>query len=96
MICTGKTVSIHVRRLFGVQVVEEGAMARIKWWVGRADVEGREVGFAGWNYPLARATGLGAAGERELGALLAEKLEASPHGHAAAEPGVFRQQQESP
>jgi hypothetical protein len=86
VICTGKTVSVHLRRLFGVQVVEEGAMARIKWWVGRADVGGREVGFAGWNYPLARPTGLGAAGESELGALLAEKLEASPRRHPPAEP----------
>ena len=41
VICTGKTVSVHLRRLFGVQMVEEGAMARIKWWVGHADVGGR-------------------------------------------------------
>jgi hypothetical protein len=75
VICTDKTVSVHVRRLFGVEVEEEGTLARIKWWVGRAAVDGRELGFAGWNYPLARATGLGAAGERELGGLLAARLE---------------------
>ena len=40
---------------------------------GFADVDGREVGFAGWNYPLARATGLGAAGG-QLGELLAANL----------------------
>jgi hypothetical protein len=74
VICTAKTVGVHVRNQLGVQVDEEGTLARIKWWVGHADVDGREIGFAGWNYPLARATGLGAAGERELGELLAAKL----------------------
>lgn len=74
VICTGKTVTVHVRRAFDVQVAEEGALARIKWWAGHADVDGREVGFVGWNYPLARATGLGGSGESELGRLLAEKL----------------------
>ena len=74
VICTGKTVSVNVRQRLGVTVAEEGELARIKWWVGFADVEGREVGFAGWNYPLARATGLGAVGETELGQLLAAKL----------------------
>jgi hypothetical protein len=74
VICTAKTVSVHVRNELSVDVDEEGTLARIKWWVGHADVDGRPVGFAGWNYPLARATGLGAAGERELGQLLAAKL----------------------
>lgn len=74
VICTGKTVSVNVRRQLGVEVEEEGTMARIKWWVGHADVDGRRVGFGGWNYPLARATGLGREGEKALGALLAEKL----------------------
>ncbi len=74
VICTGKTVSVHVRRLLDVAVGDEGALARISWWIGRADVGGREVAFAGWNYPLARATGLGATGESELGALLASRL----------------------
>jgi hypothetical protein len=87
VICTGKTVSVHLRSCFGVEIEEEGTLARIKWWVGRADVDGREVDFAGWNYPLARATGLGAVGERELGELLAAKLEgrdaASPAGSAS-------------
>lgn len=74
VICTGKTVSVNVRQRLGVTVVEEGELALIKWWVGFADVKGREVGFAGWNYPLARATGLGAVGETELGQLLAARL----------------------
>jgi len=74
VICTGKTVSAHVRRELGVSVDEEGTMARIKWWVGHAHVNGRRVDFGGWNYPLARATGLGRDGETELGKLLAKKL----------------------
>jgi hypothetical protein len=74
VICTAKTVGVHVRQQLSVQVDEEGTLARIKWWVGHAEVDGREVGFAGWNYPLARATGLGAVGERQLGELLAAKL----------------------
>lgn len=74
VICTGKTASGHVRARLGVDVEETGEMARIKWWIGRANVDGRDIGFAGWNYPLARPTGLGADGEVELGKLLANRL----------------------
>jgi hypothetical protein len=74
VICTGKTVSDNVRRQLRVAVEEEGTLARIKWWVGRADFDGRGVGFAGWNFPLARPTGLGRDGETMLGELLAERL----------------------
>ncbi len=74
VICTGKTVGVHVRRQLRVEVTEEGSLARIKWWVGHAEVEGRRVGIAGWNYPLARPTGLGAEGEARLGQLLADRL----------------------
>lgn len=74
VICTGKTVSVYVRNRFRVKVGEEGQLARIKWWVGFADVDGRRCGFAGWNIPLAQATGLGRAGESQLGRLLAERL----------------------
>jgi delta 1-pyrroline-5-carboxylate dehydrogenase len=77
-ICTGKTVGEHVRRLLGATVAEEGVLARVRWWVGTAELDGRRVGLAGWNYPLARPTGLGAAGERELGRLLSERLTALP------------------
>lgn len=74
VICTGKTVSMHIRSRLGVQVEQTGELARIKWWIGRAEIEGREVSFAGWNYPLARPTGLGREGEIELGRLLAERI----------------------
>jgi hypothetical protein len=75
VICGGKTVSVNVRRQLGVAVAEEGTLARTKWWVGTTDVDGRRVGFAGWNLPLARPTGLGREGETHLGELLAERLE---------------------
>lgn len=74
VICNGKTVSAHVRHRLNVDVDETGALARIKWWVGSASVNGRLVRFAGWNMPLQRPTGLGAAGERELGVLLKPRL----------------------
>jgi len=57
-----------------VEVTEEGEMARIKWWVGNAQLGDRDVGFCGWNFPLARPTGLGVAGEKALGQMLADKL----------------------
>jgi hypothetical protein len=76
IICTGKTVSVHVRRMLGVEIAEHGALARIKWWVGTAEVGGRALALGGWNFPLARPTGLGAAGEHELGHLLRERLAA--------------------
>ena len=75
VICTSKTVGTHVMSRLGVDVEESGTLARIIWWIGAADVGGRHVSFAGWNYPLARPTGLGAEGERELGRLIAGKLD---------------------
>jgi len=74
IICTSKTVSRHIRSLFDIAIADEGELALIKWWVGFTDLGEKRIGFAGWNYPLARPTGLGADGERELGALLREKL----------------------
>jgi hypothetical protein len=74
VVCTGKTVSTHVRSRMRVEVTEEGEMARIKWWVGNAQLGDRDVGFCGWNFPLARPTGLGVAGEKALGQMLADKL----------------------
>jgi hypothetical protein len=76
VICTSKTVSDHVRGLLEVDLDDAGELARIRWWTGRAVLDGRNVGVCGWNLPLARPTGLGAAGERELGELLARRLEA--------------------
>jgi len=74
VICNGRTASDHVRRVLNVSIEETGVMARTKWWAGYAEVDGRRMGFAGWNVPLQRPTGLGAEGERRLGQLLRERL----------------------
>jgi hypothetical protein len=76
VVCTSKTVSDQVRHLLEVDIEDTGDLARVRWWIGRAALDGRSVGVCGWNLPLARPTGLGAAGEHELGELLAERLEA--------------------
>jgi hypothetical protein len=74
VICTGKTVGVNVCRRFGVTVDDEGSLARVRWWVGHADIDSGRLAFAGWNLPLARPTGLGRDGESALGALLYDKL----------------------
>lgn len=74
VLCTSKTISEHVCVRLDVRVEETGALARSRWSTGSAVLGGRRVGFAGWNYPLARPTGLGADGERELGRLFAARL----------------------
>ena len=74
LICNGRTVGDQLRQMLGVSVKEEGTIALINWRVGHADLDGPRVGFAGWNIPLARPTGLGREGERELGKRLAQKL----------------------
>lgn len=71
VLCTSSTAGRHVRALLDVTVLEEDKLELVTWWTGRATVGDREVFLAGWNVPLARATGLGAAGETELGRILA-------------------------
>lgn len=74
VVCNGATVGDHVRRQLGVSVIREGTLARIKWWQGEAELAGRRVGFAGWNIPLSRPTGLDRNGQGELGKLLAREM----------------------
>jgi hypothetical protein len=71
LICNGRTPFDAVLKLTGAKIVEKGHMARVHWSIGVASLGGRRVGVAGWNLPLARPTGLGAAGEEELGQTLA-------------------------
>jgi hypothetical protein len=73
VLCTSSTVGKQLRDGLDVTVTDQGGLGRLTWWTGAADVDGRTVRFAGWNIPLARATGLGAAGEVELGRLLTER-----------------------
>jgi hypothetical protein len=74
VICTGKTVSEHVRALLDVTMVETGSIGLIDWWIGFADLDGRRISVAGWNRPLHRATGLGTVGEHRLGTLLRQRV----------------------
>jgi hypothetical protein len=74
VLCNGKTAGTHVQQRLRVSVEENGIMARVQWWIGHARLDGRRVGFGGWNIPLARATGLNKEGEAALGQLLAARL----------------------
>jgi hypothetical protein len=70
VICNGRTVLAEVCQLVGGQISNEGKVERIRWFVGTSTLNARRVILAGWNIPLARATGLGSAGEQELGRIL--------------------------
>jgi hypothetical protein len=74
VICTGKTVSEHLCRQVCVHVTHTGAMKRIRWWLGTAHFGQRDLPIGGWNYPLDRPTGLGTAGETDLGKVFAKGL----------------------
>lgn len=77
LLCNGKTVSREIQSLLPVQLVESGEMKRICWWLGQVALDGRKIALAGWNYPLDKPTGLGKAGEHELGQLICERLNLS-------------------
>jgi len=70
VICNGRTVIDEVCRLIGGQITKKGKLQRITWYIGKAALNGRTIWLAGWNIPLAHPTGLGAAGEQELGRIL--------------------------
>ncbi len=74
VVCAGATVSHHVRSHIEVDERDRGRMKRIRWWLGTARVGHRELPIGGWNYPLDRPTGLGTAGEVELGEMFAREL----------------------
>lgn len=71
VVCAGKTVSEQLRAQVSVDVEETGTMKRIRWWLGTAHLGQRDLPIGGWNYPLDRPTGLGTAGEIELGKMFA-------------------------
>jgi hypothetical protein len=71
VVCAGKTVSEQLRAHVRVDVKDTGAMKRIRWWRGIAHLGLRDLPIGGWNYPLDRPTGLGTAGEIELGSMFA-------------------------
>ncbi len=72
--CSGKTVSDQICARVLVDVEETGSTKRIRWWLGTAHLGQRDLPIGGWNYPLDRPTGLGRAGEIELGKMFARML----------------------
>jgi hypothetical protein len=83
VICNGRSVLDAVCDLLGATSVRTGTLARITWRVGTAEAKGRLIGVAGWNIPLARPTGLGIAGEDDLGRCLATHLADVVPGYGA-------------
>jgi len=80
LVCNGKTVFDTVRTLLNGRVVCNDKMALITWYIATARVIDRTVSILGWNIPLARATGLGTEGEKNLGSRLATHLPATASG----------------
>lgn len=74
IVCTSKSVLKEVGQVFRIRVSAEGKLERVKWTVGQISTKGRVLGVVGWNVPLARATGLTAEGQRDLGRLLRSQL----------------------
>jgi hypothetical protein len=74
LVCTSATVRRYVLPMLNARVLNEGTMARLKWFVAVGSVSNREVGVVGWNIPLMRPAGLDNDGQRALGALLRSKL----------------------
>lgn len=70
VICTSAIVLRNVMPLVSAEVVRSGTLGRVRWTVARGDARGRSVTVVGWNIPLARPTGLDAAGHTGLGELL--------------------------
>jgi hypothetical protein len=67
LICNGRTVYDEVSNLITAKTEEQGTLALIRWYVGSANIAGRKVSVVGWNRPLTRPTGLGQAGEEDMG-----------------------------
>ena len=80
LVCNGKTVFDTVRTLLSGRVVCNDKMALITWYIATARVIDRTVSILGWNIPLARATGLGTEGGKNLGSRLATHLPATASG----------------
>jgi hypothetical protein len=75
--CNGASVLREVIEVTESETVNQGALKRVRWTVGRARAGGRIAGVVGWNIPLTRPTGLGAEGERELGRIFVAELDAA-------------------
>lgn len=74
ILCNGKTPSAELEDLWPIQDRRCGVSERLKWFVGRIELNGLEIKVAGWNLPLTRPTGLTDDGLTELGRLLSQLL----------------------
>ncbi len=75
LVCTSATVLGRVLPPVGAVTVSDGQVARVRWKVARGRANGRPVVVVGWNVPLARPTGLDVDGQRQLGAMLRDRLD---------------------
>jgi len=80
LVCNGKTTFDTVLNLFNGEITASGPKALVTWYAATAEVAGRTVHVVGWNKPLARATGLGTEGEKNLGSHLAAHLSTTASG----------------
>ena len=78
LICTSKMVTQNVLAMLDAQIVREGVIANLRWLVAVGRAGGRDIDIAGWNRPLARATGLKKKDVIVLGAFLRNELGAAP------------------
>lgn len=72
VVCNGRSVGDALLQEVRGTVLRTGTAGRVRWWVGRAELDGRSLELAGWNYPLVRPTGLDRTGEERLGTTLLE------------------------
>lgn len=70
VVATSARVLQEISAMFATKVEATGTLARVKWTVGVATTRRGPIGIAGWNIPLARATGLNREGQTELGRVL--------------------------
>ena len=74
IVCTSARVYSEVSQMLNVTAIKKERLARLEWTIGTAALARGIVAIAGWNIPLARATGLDMNGQRQLGRLLRSSL----------------------
>lgn len=79
LVCNGRTVLDEVLRLTRAETMAAGRIARLTWRVALGTTGGRALAVVGWNIPLARPTGLTAAGQLALGEHVAGCLQDLGH-----------------
>jgi hypothetical protein len=70
LLCNGRTPREQLEELAPIKVLRSGRKRRVEWFAGTIKLEGRRIRVAGWNIPLAQATGLTKGGFVHLGKLL--------------------------